>query len=722
MKQEIRKTVAAILVVVMVMALISSCGKSGKEPKDSLVPQETFEPATVPEPETSELDDWIQEALGDDVQWDGDFSALTAVQLKAIQDKLDEKGYFAHVTNEGVVYYDYTPTADAGEIAEVVAQVLPEKKWDGQYASLTAQEKKTVQKALQERGYDVDVGVDAFEFKNSNDRKAEQTTREEYNQLPSKDMLSVMLSSMLGKEGFKTWDGNFMSLPEDKRVQLVSELNEYGYHVDINEQGEMYIIHLPENKMTYDSAYSAAPIGGTTAAPTTIRVPETENKQTDENVTGTTANKILETAELQRTALKTLGGSDRDRVRHLLPTADGGILAVMDSDSRDGDMAGANETWKGSIGAVVKLDADLKIEWKELYGSGGAIGASLSQAAQLKDGSYVAVGNFYPANNNLFAQAVILRFDAKGNRTDTIEVGGSKQDEFNSVAATPDGGFVVGGQSQSGDGDFEGLQRDIHKAVLLKYSAAGEREWMKHFTGGSLATHIDALAVTPEGAIYAACQASASTTGGKLYMDMAEMAGYGGSDNIVLKIAPDGELIAHRAIAGSGAEKIHALTLCSDGGVLVGGSTGENGHPESVFQGQKNYGDQDAYLVRLDAYLNVQWVKTFGGAEEDEILAVTQYGDDFIAVGMSQSHNGDFTFLGAGDNDAFVLSVSHNGTTVQKYALNGSDKEYAYAVCILGKEIFVGGSTQSPDGVFAGQSPAASKTNQNGFIAKFAAQ
>ena len=110
-KTEWCRAIAAVLCVTMLFATIAACGKSSKEPADSLIASESFVPATVQEMEDDELTALIKEIVGDD--WDGDFSKLTQAQRAAIQQKLNEKGYHVTVTENGIVYYSYTPTADA---------------------------------------------------------------------------------------------------------------------------------------------------------------------------------------------------------------------------------------------------------------------------------------------------------------------------------------------------------------------------------------------------------------------------------------------------------------------------------------------------------------------------------------------------------------------------------------------------------------------------------
>ena len=109
----------------------------------------------------------------------------------------------------------------------------------------------------------------------------------------------------------------------------------------------------------------------------------------------------------------------------------------------------------------------------------------------------------------------------------------------------------------------------------------------------------------------------------------------------------------------------------------------------------------------MNASLHVEWVKTFGGVGNDEITGVAQIRDGYAAVGASNSTDGAFSFLGSGETDAFVLTVSENGSDVQKYALNGSKSDQATGMASRdGKQFAVVGGTGSATNMFSGLTPA----------------
>ena len=709
MKKEILKAVSAVLAVVMTASVIASCGKSGKEPAEALIASETYSEVTVQALEQEELDSIVQEVLGEE-KWDGDFKKLDGKQRAAVEQKLTEKGYTAEITDNGVAYYAYTPTADEKEIAEVVQEVLGEKKWDGKYATLSDSEKIAAQKKLQERGYDVELGESGFEFYSPADRRAE-TTKFSYDMLPSKNQIAGAVADVLGVENYAKWDGKLLSLTKQQQADILKALNNYGFDLAINDKGELYMVHNPQNKVTFDTAYDSSAIGGTTQAPTTVKATEPESET--ENVTGTTASSEKPAPVLERTGLSTFGGAKGgDSFYDVAATADGGYVAVGRFFSADGEYAGTNAKWEKTRSVIVRFDKNGAFQWKATFGGSSLnamTGVLLEKVAVLTDGSIVAVGSTDARSLGVVkddpGDALIVKVSADGTNQKVTRVAGTMEDMFVSVCATPDGGFLVGGSTRSSDGDFSGLTAVSRKAILMKYTADVKRTWMRSMTSGSNAAQFNALAVTDEGYIYANCFA-ALAVGSKMQLDMAYYAGFGGNDNILFKFNPDGELLTHQAIAGSGTDQVNAIAV-ADGGVIVGGVCGENVRADSVFAGKHNYGAYDAFLVRLSATLQVEWVQTYGGLETEAILGVVPIKGGYAVTGYSQSNNNDFKFLGSGKEDAFVMTVSENGTTTAKYALRGTDMDYGTALAaVSSKKLAVVGRTKSTNTDFISLTPA----------------
>lgn len=708
MKKEICKAVAAVLAVTMTVSVIAACGRGGKEPADSLIASETYSEATVPAPAQDELDALIQDALGD-AQWSGDYTKLTDKQKNAIEKNLARQGYSAKVTDKGIAYFGYSPKATDEEIAQAVKTVLGEKAWDGKYDSLTDEEKLAVRDALRKQGYDVELGDHSFRFPDAADRK-EETTHYHYDRMPTKEQIAGAVADVIGTDAYLKWKGDMLALTEQQRKDVLKGLNNLGFDLALNDKGEFYMVHNPANKVTFATAYTSIVENGTTMPETTVAT--TAPEKPTENVTGTTADKKTAAPAAERTALSTFGGTGGDAFRHVALCQDGGYIVTGQYLSEDGDYAGSNKTWQRLRASVVRYDKNGAYQWKSTIGGSALnayIGVMLNQSTELSDGSIVTVGitdaRSFGVVKNDPSDALIIKYSKTGSQEWVKRFAGTDEDTFVSVCATPDGGFVAGGRSTSSDGDMAGSQIETIKALLVKYTADGEIEWKRTLTGGTNSASFVSLAVTEAGAIYAACDARVAL-GRKMQLDMLSFAGYGGTDAIIFKFGPTGELLTHRTIAGSGNDEVTSLAL-ADGGVIVGGSFTDNVREDSVFAGQHNYGESDAFLVKLDAHLGVEWVKTFGGIANDTITDVARIRGGYAAVGWSLSSNSAFDFLGSGGGDAFVLTLSDNGSETNKYAIKGTERDQASAIAADGgKRFAVVGNTMSSTVDFSSCLPA----------------
>jgi hypothetical protein len=138
---------------------------------------------------------------------------------------------------------------------------------------------------------------------------------------------------------------------------------------------------------------------------------------------------------------------------------------------------------------VVRVDAAGQVLWSERFGAAGAGKFFLFDAAQLADGSWIAVGSAsvtdFPPQH-----AWVLRLASEGVPLWQYEYGGGIQETARAVTPTADGGFVIAGSSNSsGAGsDHEGELGDFG-SVVVPLSGAGflvGGTWGWGFEGESL--------------------------------------------------------------------------------------------------------------------------------------------------------------------------------------------------------------------------------------------
>jgi hypothetical protein len=160
--------------------------------------------------------------------------------------------------------------------------------------------------------------------------------------------------------------------------------------------------------------------------------------------------------------------------------------------------------------------------------------------------------------------------------------GGPKGDYAHSLVETSDMGYALVGNSR----DDYGFDIDC---LLVKTDAYGNMEWNQTY-GGEDSYHGDALVQTSdEGFIIA---------GDRYSIDE-------GYDSWVAKTDAYGNMEWNKTYGGTSIEHFNSLIETSDGGFTTAGYT--------TFRA----GDNDFWLVKMDAYGTVEWNQTYDGMGED---------------------------------------------------------------------------------------------------------
>lgn len=178
---------------------------------------------------------------------------------------------------------------------------------------------------------------------------------------------------------------------------------------------------------------------------------------------------------------KSFGGRNDDSFRDLIPTPDGGCIAVGYSKSVDGDMAGIKRTPEGDMDAtIVKYNQNGDMIWKKVIAGTGTdyfLGIEPD-----RDGNYVITG-FSASNdydfmgmNNGAEDAVVVKIKDNGDTYTHIwtrTFGGSGAERLRGIVSLPDGGYAIAGNSNSTNGEFAGKNKGGDDAMVVKFSEDG---------------------------------------------------------------------------------------------------------------------------------------------------------------------------------------------------------------------------------------------------------
>ena len=180
---------------------------------------------------------------------------------------------------------------------------------------------------------------------------------------------------------------------------------------------------------------------------------------------------------------KSLGGSSQDWAYSVSKSTDLGYNIAGTSESTDEDVSGnhgAEDCW------IVKLTPAGEIEWQKSLGGSGDDRAWL--ITNTADEGYIIAGwsdsnDGDVSGNHGDYDYWIVKLSSAGETEWQKSLGGSALDKAWSVQQTIDEGYIIVGQSSSNDGDVSGNHGDTTDYWIVKLSSSGEIEWQRSFGG-----------------------------------------------------------------------------------------------------------------------------------------------------------------------------------------------------------------------------------------------
>lgn len=289
---------------------------------------------------------------------------------------------------------------------------------------------------------------------------------------------------------------------------------------------------------------------------------------------------------------KTIGGNGQDRLTSIIQTNDGGYLLGGSSSSdksgeKEEDSRGNMDYW------IVKLDNEGKIKWEKTYG--GPQLDVLQSVEQTRDGGYIlggfsnsrALGDKTESNYGLNDYWVI-KTDDKGDILWQKTLGGDKDDQLNILVQTKDGMFVLGGSSNSGATNSKSKGSKGTDFWVLKLDETGEIIWQETYNYGKTDV-LTSIMENPDGTLLIGGYAQ-SESSGTLKKDKE-----GVNDYIALKINAKGEEIWTQTVGSAGEDLLKKVVEIRDGGYLLAGtSKGKVSRDKNT-----NQGGNDFWVVKL---------------------------------------------------------------------------------------------------------------------------
>jgi len=327
----------------------------------------------------------------------------------------------------------------------------------------------------------------------------------------------------------------------------------------------------------------------------------------------------------------TIGGSGQDSFLAIEQTSDGGYLlggysgSNISGDKSENSFNGSADYW------IVKIDSLGNIQAQNTIGGDGE--DYLYSVKQTNDGGYILGGSSRSnisfdktENTNGGTDFWIVKTDALCNIQWQNTIGGSGYDQLSSMDLTSDGGYILGGYSNSPfSGDKTENSVGFNDYWIVKTDSLGNIQW-QNTIGGSLEDYLYSIEQTSEGGYFLGGHSSSSISGDKTENSK------GGNDYWIVKTDSVGNVLWQNTIGGSNGECLFSAKQTNDGSFILGGFSFSNISGDKT---ENCIGTYDLLIIKTDALGNIQWQNTIGGGSDDALFAMDITSDGGYILGGS---------------------------------------------------------------------------------------
>ncbi|WP_207178837.1 hypothetical protein [Anaerocellum diazotrophicum] len=401
--------------------------------------------------------------------------------------------------------------------------------------------------------------------------------------------------------------------------------------------------------------------------------------------------------------VKLFGGENNDVFTSGVSFNNSELIVVGYSSSFYEDLKELRRNIPGNttIGLILRFNKNGQVIWKKsIFGDEYCLINQLNYVIKTSDNNFIAIGSVEQYNNRP-SYGLILKFDKDGNILWRKSIGNdmkghnsSELTVFSSVIETLDGGLVIGGQL-------------FGKAAILKLNSNGDVEWIKYIHQDSKHGCIEKVTKLQNGSIVAVGWVTAKERDWK--------SSYGGDcEGFIGLFDLKGNVLWEKLFKGTGDDRFLSVTVTAKDEIfVVGDSSSKDLDMYDVVKKSSHLITDDCpdgIIVKYDSKGNVIWKKIFGGSRKDSFKDIIFNGDIIMAVGLSDSINGDLTDLVDMGlkrewneiwGDIVLVAYYSNGDIIWKTLISGKRCDKPFKIIQDGEDSYVIlGSTSSEDGDF----------------------
>ncbi len=391
---------------------------------------------------------------------------------------------------------------------------------------------------------------------------------------------------------------------------------------------------------------------------------------------------------------KCYGSHGSESPHSVIQTSDDGFLIVGNSNGNGNDVSGVHgsllDAW------VVKIDSIGTLEWQKCLGGTWFDGGI--KAIETISGYVIACngGSFDgdQTGNHGDGDYWIVKLDLSGNLVWEYSYGGDQSDEVYGLSATPDGGIVISGRTESvNSGNVQGSYYSggiVGDAWVIKLDSSGILQWQKCVGGTGTESYGD-MVVDAIGNIYI-IPSTNSLDGDATCINNMISGGW------LVKLDSTGRVLWDKCYGGSGGGILYSISIKDDKLLMAGMTTSSDGDLSHL------YGYTDAWILVTDTAGNRVFSQSYGGSLTDEFNdAKFTFDNKIIAGGETNSNDHDVT-LNHTASDCWLVCVDMAGNLLWQNTYGGSGQDGIQSVLPLenGKVAFAAYTATYNNGDVAG--------------------
>lgn len=395
------------------------------------------------------------------------------------------------------------------------------------------------------------------------------------------------------------------------------------------------------------------------------------------------------------------GGRQQNVLYDLKKTFDNGLILGGNSNSEKG--FGKAEPSRGLMDYwIIKLDSTGNRQWNKTLG--GNLTETLASIVCTNDKGFLAAG--YSASDISGEKTQthygllysfdfwIVKTDSLGNKIWDKTIGGDQEEYLYCADTTNDGGYILGGVSNSnisGDKTHPRISATGPDFWVVKLDKNGNILWDK--TIGCLSSsNLVSIHPTKDGGYILSGSANSEASGDKTET------GRGGMDIWVVKLDGNGNVVWDKTLGGTLDDWADNVIESFDGGYMC---TGYSGSPASFDKSQPAIGEKDFWIIKLDANGKRKYDRCYGGLNEDVLHASQQTKDSgWVLAGDSYSDiGGNKTEPRRGPGtvpDYWVIKINKYGNVEWDKTIGARSYDNCFAITEINRNNYaVGGISES---------------------------